>query len=283
MNYDKLLGKVHIQAEIECKTGLHIGGTTKGIEIGGLDNPVIKDPLTEQPYIPGSSLRGKLRSLLEWSHGLIALHPKHQGYAAYACPELELDRAQAKDPQRWDSAYLIGRLFGASSDDTTIRRQAGPSRLLVRDAFPTKDTQADWAAHLGENIYTEVKTENALDRLTAEANPRPMERVPAGSRFGCEMFLDIYLPEDAPLVAELLAGMLLLEHSALGGSGSRGSGQIVFRDVALLWLPLAYYRGQEKASPLLPAPAERPDGHLARALEALRKNNPLTGHLGGES
>ncbi|MFN4227892.1 MAG: type III-A CRISPR-associated RAMP protein Csm3, partial [Candidatus Ratteibacteria bacterium] len=59
-----LKGKIIIKGFIEVKTGLRIGGTTTGLKIGGLDQPVIKDPLG-RPYIPGSSLKGKLRSLIE--------------------------------------------------------------------------------------------------------------------------------------------------------------------------------------------------------------------------
>ena len=55
-----------ITATIEIVTGLHIGGNNDEIKIGGIDNPVIKNPLTNEPYIPGSSLKGKIRSLIEW-------------------------------------------------------------------------------------------------------------------------------------------------------------------------------------------------------------------------
>ena len=105
-------GKYILQGTIVSKTGLHIGGSDEGIEIGGVDNPVIKDPITGQPYIPGSALKGKLRSALEWSLGLIAPHPKHKTFSAYDCGELSKERAQAPDPQRWDKAYRLARLFG---------------------------------------------------------------------------------------------------------------------------------------------------------------------------
>lgn len=60
-------GKFIISGILECVTGTRIGGTQEKFEIGGIDNPVIKDPLTDLPYIPGSSLKGKLRHLLEWA------------------------------------------------------------------------------------------------------------------------------------------------------------------------------------------------------------------------
>ena len=223
-------GKYLVQGEILCLTGIHIGGSTAGMEIGGLDNPVIKDPLTEQPYIPGSSLKGKLRSLLEWQLGRIEMHEKHKGFTACSCGEC--------------AACII---FGVSSDDTGVRLKAGPSRLTVRDAFPTKKTKDEWTAWLGEGIYTEIKTENTLDRVTAEANPRPMERVPAGSAFAFEMIFDIYKPDDRQQLRQLLSAMYLLEQSALGGSGTRGYGQVEFKQVTITWRPTAYYTsGQEK-------------------------------------
>ena len=84
-----------------------------------MDNPVIKDPLTDRPYIPGSSLKGKLRSLTEWSLGLIAKHPKHKSYGAYECAELKQPRPEAASPdyQRWVNALIVGQLYGAASDE----------------------------------------------------------------------------------------------------------------------------------------------------------------------
>jgi CRISPR-associated protein Csm3 len=250
----EFLGKYILSGEIRCVTGLHIGGMTTGVEIGGMENPVIKDPLTEEPYVPGSSLKGKLRALFEWSHGLIAKHPKHQGYAAYSCEqELAQSREAFSDKKRWDAAYALARLFGPASDDTAVRVEAGPTRLTVRDAFPTGETRDKWLEILGEGLFTEVKTENALDRVTSEANPRPMERVPAGSAFGFTMIFDVYGAEDVALLKELLATMHLLEHSTLGGSGSRGHGQVTFQALRLEWRPVTYYRtGQGQKRVVLP-------------------------------
>lgn len=218
-------GKYVISGEIVCETGLHIGGSTEGFEIGGVDNPVIRDPLTEWPYIPGSSFKGKLRALLEWSLDKIAKHPKHGGYAAHFCGEC-------------DACVL----FGPASDETEVRMKAGPTRLTVRDAFPTPNTREKWQTWLGEGIYTEVKTENAIDRVTSEANPRPMERVPADSAFAFEMIFDDYRDDDVQLLKSLFTAMHLLENSALGGSGSRGHGKVRFTNLAVEYRPLDYYR-----------------------------------------
>jgi CRISPR-associated protein Csm3 len=218
-------GKYIISGEIVCETGLHIGGSTEGFEIGGVDNPVIRDPLTEWPYIPGSSLRGKLRHLLEWSLGKIEKHPKHKSYTAHFCGEC-------------DACVL----FGPASDKTEVRMKAGPSRLTVRDAFPTEATRDKWETWMGKGIYTDLNPDHALDRVTSEANPRPMERVPAGSAFEFEMVFDDYRDEDVGLLKSLFTAMHLLENSALGGSGSRGHGKVRFENLAIKYRPLAYYR-----------------------------------------
>jgi CRISPR-associated protein Csm3 len=217
-------GKLLLTARLLAETGLRIGGTTEGIEIGGVDNPVIRDPLSERPYIPGSSLKGKLRHLLEWSLGKIEQHPKHKDFTAHFCGECD--------------ACII---FGASSDDEEVRQKAGPSRLIVRDAFPTDETVRLWERWMGKHIYTELKNENYLDRVTAAANPRTMERVPAGSQFNLELVFDMYTPEDRRRFGQVLRAMYLLENSALGGSGSRGHGQIKFVDLKIVERSLPHY------------------------------------------
>jgi len=238
----KFQGKFVITGILECVTGTRIGGTQEKFEIGGIDNPVIKDPLTGLPYIPGSSLKGKLRSLLEWARETDAVkvpHPRHKVFTACHCGEC-----------------VACRLFGVASDDTNVRLQAGPTRLTVRDAFPTGyekvlrgeeppegTTVWRWWEMLGEGIGTELKSENFLNRLTAEANPRTMERVPAGSEFQVEFVLDVYDANgDKELLEALAEAMKLLEHSALGGSGSRGYGRVRFKDLKVSWYPVTYYR-----------------------------------------
>lgn len=238
-------GKYILRGQIMCVTGLHVGGSAAGIEIGGVDNPVMKDPLTEMPYIPGSALKGKLRSLQEWNWGLVARHPQHQNkYAAYDCHELENDPLKLDESQktRWNQVFALARLFGPNSANDRVRNTAGPTRLTVRDAFASDTTKDKWLEWLGEGIYTEVKTENSLDRVTSEATPRPIERVPAGSDFDFEMILDVYRSDDHDLFRALFTAMRLLENSALGGSGSRGHGQIEFRNLNVNWRPLNFYR-----------------------------------------
>jgi CRISPR-associated protein Csm3 len=236
-------GKYVLSGHICCVTGLHVGGATEGIEIGGVENTVIKDPLTEWPYIPGSSLKGKLRNLLEWSLDKVEEHPKHSKgdekvYGPHFCGECD--------------ACVI---FGPASDDTKVRIKAGPTRLTVRDSFPLPEVIANWEEWLGEGVYTEIKTENTIDRVTSEANPRPMERVPAGSVFRFEMIFDVYRADDRRLFESLFKAMHLLEDSALGGSGSRGHGQVRFEKLGLEWRPLDYYKTGKGAKPV-PLPGQ---------------------------
>lgn len=238
----KFKGKYFLTGKVLCITGLHVGGSTTGVEIGGIDNPVIKDPITDEPFIPGSSLKGKLRAMTEWQLGLVAQHVKHHSYTAYACEELNVDLAQAVDKDIWKRAFILARLFGASTDTPEVRRRSGPSRLIVRDARLTRRAIDELALVLGEGVFTEVKTENALDRVTAEANPRPLERVPAGASFSFEMLMDIYSDDDRELFKTLFTAMHLVEQSSLGGAGSRGSGEVKFTDLALIWRPVSYYR-----------------------------------------
>jgi len=231
----KFEGKFVINAKLECLTGLHIGGMEEGFEIGGVDNPVIRDPLTDHPYIPGSSLKGKLRHLLEWAINAEAVrrpHPKHNAFTACHCGECE-----------------ACRLFGVSSDEPEVRAKAGPPRLIVRDAFPTEETVHNWERMLGEGTYTELKAENYIDRLTAQATPRTIERVPAGSEFEVEMIFDVYDREgDRELMRKLLMAMELLQLSALGGNGSRGYGKVRFKGISITWIPVDHYtRGAPKA------------------------------------
>ncbi len=231
------LGKYILTGILTCHTGLHIGGSTTSLEIGGIDNPVIKDPLTDEPVIPGSSLKGKLRSLAEWHLGLIEKHQKHNTYQAYACEEIKNDPPDKDSPafEKWQNALQLARLFGPASDDYKVRMKAGPTRLTIRDAFLTEESRESLRMILGPGSFTEIKTENAIDRVTSEATPRPVERVPARSEFTLSIILDAYDDDDPELYRVLFTTMSLLEHSSLGGGGSRGSGQVSFRELKLCW------------------------------------------------
>jgi CRISPR-associated protein Csm3 len=252
-------GKYLIRGKLICETGLHIGGSTEGLEIGGVDNPVIKDPLTERPYVPGSSIKGKLRHLLEWSLG----PNPNTNWPHHFTEEKRRDKTEFKPCSCGKCAAC--QIFGVASDKPETRQEAGPTRLTVRDAFLTEKLDShnpkryysceELTQLLGDGLYTEIKTENALDRVTSEANPRPMERVPAGAAFDVEMIFDVYRLEDKELLKGLYIAMHLLEQSALGGSGSRGHGKVKFADLSAEFRPVDYYRSGDGVKEVQNLPA----------------------------
>jgi CRISPR-associated protein Csm3 len=236
-----LIGKLLLDGEMICETGLHIGAGKGSLDLGGADNPVVKDAFG-RPYVPGSSLRGRLRSLLEQAAGLVG--PEDLVYLSRRRGQ-EVRIHQSEDPGD-EICLLFGRNPGRMervSGDTLEPAAATPARLTVYDAPLELDSIT---AQMRENLddeLTEVKSENAIDRVTAQSNARTLERVPAGARFRVRMVLDILCPEDRELVAKLLEGLRLLEDDALGGGGSRGSGRVRFGNWKASWRSRGYYTG----------------------------------------
>lgn len=235
----RLLGKLILAGDLHCDTGLHIGAGKGSLEIGGADNPVVKDAFG-LPYVPGSSLRGRIRSLLENALGLatpaeLVYLSKRKGQ------EVRIHQSDRPDDE---ICLLFGRNPGRMErmDGETIEsRTASPARLTVYDAPLDPDSiTAQMRENLDDEI-TEVKSENAIDRITSQANPRTLERVPAGARFRVRMVLDILCEEDKALAARLVEGLRLLEDDALGGGGSRGSGRVRFSGLKLTWRNRSFY------------------------------------------
>lgn len=200
----KFLANVIIKGKMEVLTGLHIGGSKEKLEIGGVDSPVIRDPHSRLPYIPGSSLKGKMRMLLEFALGKVT------------------DGKPSEDEE-------ITRIFGTSAKESDM----GPTRLVVRDAYPDDATIEMWENIDSELQYTEFKPENSIDRITSEANPRFLERVIKGSKFNVEFVYSVYDWDDngntdQEHLGRLIEALRLLEHSGLGGNISRGYGRIKF-------------------------------------------------------
>jgi CRISPR-associated protein Csm3 len=235
----QLVGKLILSGDLHCETGLHIGAGKGSLEIGGADNPVVKDAFG-LPYIPGSSLRGRLRSLLENALGLTS--PAELVYLSKRRgQEVRIHQSDRPDDE---ICLLFGRAPGRverMEGEPLDMRSASPARLTVYDA-PLE--QESITAQMRENLddeITEVKSENAIDRLTSQANPRTLERVPAGARFKVRMVMDILCEEDKGLVSRLFEGLRLLEDDALGGGGSRGSGRVRFGNLKLVWRNRAFY------------------------------------------
>ena len=213
MTTTRLKKKVVYTGTIILKTGLHIGGTNAALNIGGPDKFVVRNPLTNIPYIPGSSLKGKLRCLVELANG-----ESNEG-------------KPSNNPQS-----KAGALFGTAGDSESNHA----SRLIVRDAvMATQNDDENELKIFGlkrsdipdfsntDLPFTESKTEVNIDRITAKANPRTFERVPAGAFFKLEMILNIFEGEDENSLKNTLnQGITLLHDDYLGGNGSRGYGQV---------------------------------------------------------
>ena len=214
----KQLETKKITGKIVVKTGLHIGAGNEKVEIGGMDNPIIRNPLTQEPYIPGSSIKGKMRSLLEWKLGKI-LDSKGN---PCSCGKADCE---------------ICRVFGSankSGKNDPSEDSKGPTRIIVRDAVLTEE----WAKKFNQGKpIVEEKSENSLNRITAVANPRPIERVVPGVEFDFEIAYRVIDTGDNGELDKkyfnsvVLEGLKLLQEDFLGGGGSRGNGQIEFKDL----------------------------------------------------
>ena len=202
----QLVKKIKINTSITLITGLHIGGNSENVEIGGIDNPVVKlASKGDVPYIPGSSIKGKMRCLLEQAAG---------------APKVGLD---AK----------VNNLFGITENkaDNTSNQ---PSKIIVRDAMLSDDSKKMLLDCDNLDMpYTENKFENVIDRVKGIAqHPRQTERVPAGAEFDAEFIINVWDNDDEQeLMALFEKGIRLLENDYLGGSGSRGYGQIKFGEL----------------------------------------------------
>ena len=215
-----------ITGTIVCESGLHIGGSSDSVDIGGSDNPVIRDVITGNPYIPGSSLKGKLRSLLE-------LSDKKSSESVIE------NRGKVSS----DEECIAVQLFGTTpkEDVKAEDEKTYQTRTIVRDSLPTQETIEKWEN--SDELYagSEIKWENTINRITSEANPRNIERVPRGSEFNLEIIFSTYSEAETKNLVKLLEVLKLLENNYLGGSGSRGSGQVSFKNITIVKRDVSYY------------------------------------------
>lgn len=305
-----LLGKLRISSTLVVETGLHIGGGGESLDIGGLDKSVIRDPVTQQPYLPGSSLKGKLRSILERLLNKPLNRPGGSGTYRYESDDLADGYTEISDSRedrqfvRFDGAATctVSRIFGSTGGSkcwlpTEVAREAellerdspktmidgaeharvkgrnAPARLIVRDCHLLIES-AKQLEKIDTGLYmTEWKFENGLDRITAAANPRQLERVPAGAKFHFEM---VYTVEDSSQAAEdlqnLAIALAILEDDALGGHGSRGYGKVRFENFRFYYRGVDQYRQIARGDASFNQPIfERPD--TATLLESFGQLN----------
>jgi CRISPR-associated protein Csm3 len=279
-----LLGKFRFQSILKVETGLHIGGGGESLAIGGLDKPVIRDPITNYPYLPGSSLKGKLRSILERLLNKPLNRPGGSGTYRYESDDLDDGFTEIDNqliPYEGARSCQLCRVFGSTGGSggsfktwikstiaesqgleklatkrindenyASIRGRNAPSRLLIRDCH-LSPTSAEKLMQIDTGLYmTEWKFENGIDRITAAANPRQLERVPAGAEFQFEL---IYTVEDAAQATEdlrnLAIALAILEDDALGGHGSRGYGKIRFHNFQIDYRDYSQFLSSNNPTP----------------------------------
>jgi CRISPR-associated RAMP protein, csm3 family len=209
-----------LKGQIKLLSGLHIGGGDDTMKIGGIDNQVIKQINSKEPYIPGSSLKGKMRSLLEWDLRVVNISDGQNKGKPFSAKFLGL----VPDIERKNVENLL-KIFG---DSDTQANKFGITRISFSDCPLTEDVRNK--TKNGALKLTESKYENVIDRIKGTAsNPRQTERVPAGIEFKYDIKLKVLDDDDkSEFFALVERGMTLLERDYLGGSGSRGYGRIEF-------------------------------------------------------
>lgn len=231
-NYS-LQSKIFIKGTIQAVTGLYIGGSFSPLSIGAPDSIVIRNPIDNKPYIPGSSLKGKMRSLMEVRDGTIDKHSK------------QIEAGPSKNPKN-----MSARLYGIAD-----KEKARPSRVIVRDGHLLQPEEFFKNTDL---LYTESKTEVIIDRISSGATPRNIERVPAGAEFKLDLVVNIMDGEvvDSPkddektFLNEVFKSLQLVQDDYLGGNGSRGYGQVSFKVEQLTKRSTAYYKGEAEEEKL---------------------------------
>ena len=199
-----MYSKIQITGVLETKTGMHIGGSSAFSAIGAVDSPVIKDVRNGKPMVPGSSLKGKIRTLLAKKYNEAVVNPDND-------------------------AECIRRVFGSAKKDKDNKIHA--SKIIVSDMFLMNE---DEIRNRGIESFTEVKFENSINRATAVANPRQIERAIKGLQFGIDMIYEVENGKEDEVIDDIklwAEGMKMLEYDYLGGSGSRGYGKVQFFDM----------------------------------------------------
>jgi len=276
-----LKGILKINCELINLTGLLIGTGRGKLEIGELDiEPLFITTMynidgniyiADVPTIPGSSLKGRIRSLLEvamnmplWSDGKIVQHygvrskkelkegwcldPKCPICTYFGRPALQIEilESELKREKDVNVDELIKKL-------NEYKKYAAPTRLYVSDAIPTVDClrriieEKEGSISVGKEDFLDMKPENRIDRVTSAADPRTIGRIKPGIRFGIDFTICLYYDFDVNNLRNLIMGMELLEDTYLGASGSRGYGRVKFENIVLTLKPIEYYKGETNA------------------------------------
>lgn len=243
----KLERSILITGKIHCVSGLCIGGSSNTLEIGGVSQEVVKNPITKEPYIPGSSLKGKMRSELEkryWHRKWESLADlkKHEQWEKIHIHDKKKEEGKGKERGKFRESVLIDagqEPCGCGKKDCLVcvtfgayknpGGESAPTRIIVRDAMLSEESRAMVRDLPLENrSYFERKVENIVKRDSGTADsPRTIERVLAGMSFDFEIILRIFEgDEEKKLIAFVKEGLEAVQSSYLGGSGSRGSGQV---------------------------------------------------------
>ena len=197
-------GKILIQGDLTIKTGMHIGGGSDYAPIGAVDSPFIRDSLTQEPIIPGSSLKGKIRTLL----------------ARYRSKKNIVNSIDEDND-------VIKRLFVYTKPQTIYL-------LQFQDLFISEETKLLFESIDTDTYMGEVKFENTINRVTSVAMPRQIERVPAGTKFAFKLVYTLIDKDEAEEDLGILRkGLELLQLDYLGGHGTRGYGRISIDNVTI--------------------------------------------------
>ncbi|HBH45892.1 MAG: type III-A CRISPR-associated RAMP protein Csm3 [Candidatus Jacksonbacteria bacterium RIFOXYC2_FULL_44_29] len=231
-----MFGTVEITGNLVAKTGILIGGNGQRLGRGPVDKEIIRDPNTGMPYLPGSSLRGKIRFLVEKTLGAPA-NKRVANSMIHTCTQ--------------SPACSVCLLFGVDANNSS---GAGKSRIDVMDSFLNPDSENIILSKDTDGIGTEYKTEAVLDRVTSAATPRTNERVIAGAIFDFEANYHLQGVEDRTLLKIFLGGMLAIEDYGIGAATSRGYGQVTLENLAIVFHSRAYYLGEEQPIVLIEAP-----------------------------
>ena len=200
-----MYSKIKITGTINVETGMHIGASDGFSVIGAVDSPVAKDAVSRIPYIPGSSLKGKIRSLVAKAYSDSGIAPKFN-----------------------DQDDKVTRLFGAGAGNNNHPK---PSRLIFSDMIMENIEELK---KNGVEDGTEVKEENTINPITAEANPRQIERVVRGAKFPLTIIYNAEKENEEEMLEDietLALGLKLLSYDYIGGHGSRGYGRVTIDNI----------------------------------------------------